>query len=99
MPDIFIYLVNDKEQKICYLRYGPKLGVILEDQWVKLNPDPAILNIQKQQAGYLKLGLTLNEEVSAVAESPKFRKLNNGIASAYQANRKSGRIVIDFICG
>lgn len=59
MPDIFIYLVNDKGQRICYLRYQPKLGIIQADQWVSLKPDTALVNMQSEQGGYLKLSIAL----------------------------------------
>jgi hypothetical protein len=31
VPDIFIYLIDDKDKKICYLRYKPKDGLIQKD--------------------------------------------------------------------
>lgn len=43
VPDIFVYLVNSKDIKICYKRYKPREGVIVDNQWIALEPDLSIL--------------------------------------------------------
>ena len=65
--------------------------------WCKMTPDLAKINIQNQQAGYLKIGIELNPSKSK--EEPKVRKLNSPLQNAYNSNKKSGRLVIDLLCG
>lgn len=56
IPDVFVYLVDDAGQKVCYLRYFPfpngedysseNETVILEQQWVLMKPDLSRIIIQ-----------------------------------------------------
>jgi hypothetical protein len=62
-----------------------------------MTPDLAKINIQNEQAGYLKVGIELTPSKSK--EKPKVRKLDSSLQNAYKFNKKSGRLVIDLLCG
>lgn len=96
VPDIFIYLVDDKNNKICYQRFVPKEGIILEDQWVRLIPDNAIVDFKAEQAGYLKLGLDMIPVSRRDIETSK--SMESNLAALYTSNKRSGRLVIDLLC-
>lgn len=97
VPDIFVYLVDDKNVRVCYKRYTPKEGVILDDQWIRLIPDSAIVNLQNEQAGYLKLGIKMTPTNGR--EPPKTYSAGSSLGSLYNSNSRSGRLVIDLLCG
>ena len=46
VPDIFVYLVNSKGEKICYARFDAVLGLIIEDKWIDLKPDLSVVNLR-----------------------------------------------------
>lgn len=55
-----------------------------------------MVNLQNEQAGYMKVGVEMVP--TNRKENPVSRKMNSPLYGAYNANRKSGRLVIDLFC-
>ena len=96
VPDIFVYLVNvNDDSKICFARYPAGEGEILEDKWINLKPDLSIVNLQNEEAGYLKIGLWMEKAQKAI--QPVTKKLITPLSRIFDNDRKTGKIVIELL--
>ena len=77
---------------MCYARYKAKEGEILEDKWINLKPDLSVVNIQNEEAGYLKIALSM--EKSQKLGQPITRKISTPLARIFENDRKTGRVII-----
>lgn len=71
IPDIFVYLIDDTGEKVCFLRFAPfpngedfnnESGItVFQQQWILMKPDLSRIIIQNEEAGYLKVGLSISK--------------------------------------
>ena len=45
VPDIFIYLVNEKNQRICFRRHSVDLEEGIPNEWRMLKPDLTMIQV------------------------------------------------------
>lgn len=95
MPDIFVYLIDDERKSMCYLRYTPKEGEILEDKWVNFKPDLAVVKIQSEEAGYLKIGLSM-EKANRLGQFVT-KRIVSPLARIFDENKRNGKVVVELI--
>ncbi len=46
IPDIFVYLVDHHDKKLCFSRFPAILGQVLEDKWIELKPDLSVIQMK-----------------------------------------------------
>ena len=67
----------------------------MEDKWINLKPDLSIMQLQNEEAGYLKLGVSM-ERTQKHGQSVT-KKIATPLSRIYENDKKNGRIVIELI--
>ena len=80
---------------MCYARYKAKEGIILEDKWINLKPDLSVVQLQNEEAGYLKLGISM--ERTQRHGQPISKKIITPLSRIYENDKRNGKIVIELI--
>jgi len=79
---------------MCFIRKPSLIGTVFENKWRAFKPDLSINKLHSEEAGYVKLGVSINK---AEKKSEQIETMLPKYAN-FTKNFDSCRVIVDLIC-